>query len=169
MKAYDEEYDTPIYAGRKVNVVVGGGNVGHGRGATQASSGGVREVYRRSEAELPARVEEVHHAKQEGIDFPMLTKPTEITGERKGMGQRNQVRAHGAREPDATGRRSPGQNRGQRLSASDCDVVIMALGTSPNAHQVHHQRSRHQTARAASWPTKRDAPRVKASSPEATP
>ena len=84
MKAYDEEYDTPIYAGRKV-VVVGGGNVAMDAVRTAKRLGAESViVYRRSEAELPARVEEVHHAKQEGIDFQMLTNPTEITGDEKG-------------------------------------------------------------------------------------
>ncbi len=131
MKAYDEEYDTPIYAGRKV-VVVGGGNVAMDAVRTAKRLGAESViVYRRSEAELPARVEEVHHAKQEGIDFQMLTNPTEITGDEKGWVNGIRCVRMELGEPDASGRRSPVKIEGSDFSI-DCDVVIMALGTSPN-------------------------------------
>ena len=131
MKAYDEEYDTPIYAGRKV-VVVGGGNVAMDAVRTAKRLGAESViVYRRSEAELPARVEEVHHAKQEGIDFQMLTNPTEITGDEKGWVNGSWCVRMELGEPDASGRRSPVKIEGSDFSI-DCDVVIMALGTSPN-------------------------------------
>ena len=84
MKAYDDTYDTPIYVGRRV-VVVGGGNVAMDAVRTAARLGAEAHiVYRRSEAELPARAEEVHHAKQEGIEFRMLTNPVEVLGDEKG-------------------------------------------------------------------------------------
>ena len=131
MKAYDEEYDTPIYAGRKV-VVVGGGNVAMDAVRTAKRLGAESViVYRRSEAELPARVEEVHHAKQEGIDFQMLTNPTEITGDEKGWVNGIKCVRMELGEPDASGRRSPVTIEGSDFHI-DCDVVIMALGTSPN-------------------------------------
>ena len=131
MKAYDEEYDTPIYAGRKV-VVVGGGNVAMDAVRTAKRLGAESViVYRRSEAELPARVEEVHHAKQEDIDFQMLTNPTEITGDEKGWVNGIRCVRMELGEPDASGRRSPVKIEGSDFSI-DCDVVIMALGTSPN-------------------------------------
>lgn len=131
MKAYDEEYDTPIYAGRKV-VVVGGGNVAMDAVRTAKRLGAESViVYRRSEAELPARVEEVYHAKQEGIDFQMLTNPTEITGDEKGWVNGIRCVRMELGEPDASGRRSPVKIEGSDFSI-DCDVVIMALGTSPN-------------------------------------
>ena len=131
MKAYDDEYDTPIYAGRKV-VVVGGGNVAMDAVRTAKRLGAESViVYRRSEAELPARVEEVHHAKQEGIDFQMLTNPTEITGDEKGWVNGIRCVRMELGEPDASGRRSPVKIEGSDFSI-DCDVVIMALGTSPN-------------------------------------
>jgi len=131
MKAYDEEYDTPIYAGRKV-VVVGGGNVAMDAVRTAKRLGAEDAiVYSRSGAELPARVEEVHHAKQEGIDFQMLTNPTEITGDEKGWVNGIRCVRMELGEPDASGRRSPVKIEGSDFSI-DCDVVIMALGTSPN-------------------------------------
>ena len=84
MKAYDNSYDTPVYVGQRV-VVVGGGNVAMDAVRTAARLGALSSiVYRRSEAELPARVEEVHHAKQEGIEFRMLSNPVEILGDEKG-------------------------------------------------------------------------------------
>lgn len=131
MKAYDDEYDTPIYSGRRV-VVVGGGNVAMDAVRTAKRLGAEAViVYRRSEAELPARVEEVHHAKQEGIEFRMLTNPTEILGDDKGWVKGiNCVRME-LGEPDESGRRSPVKVEGSDFTI-DCDVVIMALGTSPN-------------------------------------
>ena len=131
MHAYDETYDTPIYVGRKV-VVVGGGNVAMDAVRTAKRLGAEAViVYRRSEKELPARVEEVHHAKEEGIEFKMLTNPTAVLGDDKGWVRAINCVEMELGEPDESGRRSP-----QVVDGSDfeieCDVVVMALGTSPN-------------------------------------
>lgn len=131
MHAYDSHYDTPIYEGRKV-VVVGGGNVAMDAVRTAKRLGAEAViVYRRSEAELPARVEEVHHAKQEGIEFRMLTNPVRIIGDEKGCVKAIECVEMELGEPDASGRRSPVEKKGSNFEM-DCDVVIMALGTSPN-------------------------------------
>ena len=131
MHAYDEKYDTPIYQGRKV-VVVGGGNVAMDAVRTAKRLGAEAViVYRRGEAELPARVEEVHHAKQEGIEFRMLTNPVRILGDEKGCVKGIECVEMELGEPDASGRRSPIEKKGSNFEI-DCDVVIMALGTSPN-------------------------------------
>ncbi|MBE6188183.1 MAG: NADPH-dependent glutamate synthase [Rikenellaceae bacterium] len=131
MRAYDDEYDTPIYVGQRV-VVVGGGNVAMDAVRTAKRLGAEATiVYRRSEAELPARVEEVHHAKEEGIEFRMLTNPTRVIGDEKGwVTGLNCVRME-LGEEDASGRRSPIEVAGSDFEIA-CDVVIMALGTSPN-------------------------------------
>lgn len=131
MRAYDDEYDTPIYVGQRV-VVVGGGNVAMDAVRTAKRLGAEATiVYRRSEAELPARVEEVHHAKEEGIEFRILTNPTRVIGDEKGwVTGLNCVRME-LGEPDASGRRSPIEVTGSDFEIA-CDVVIMALGTSPN-------------------------------------
>ena len=131
MRAYDDEYDTPISVGQRV-VVVGGGNVAMDAVRTAKRLGAEATiVYRRSEAELPARVEEVHHAKEEGIEFRMLTNPTRVIGNEKGwVTGLNCVRME-LGEPDASGRRSPIEVAGSDFEIA-CDVVIMALGTSPN-------------------------------------
>ena len=131
MRAYDDEYDTPIFVGKKV-VVVGGGNVAMDAVRTAKRLGADAViVYRRSEAELPARKEEVHHAKEEGIEFKMLTNPTEVLGNDKGWvcGLRCVEMELG--EPDESGRRSPIEKPNSDFEV-ECDVVIMALGTSPN-------------------------------------
>ena len=131
MHAYDEEYDTPIYLGRKA-VIVGGGNVAMDAVRTSKRLGAEAViVYRRSEAELPARVEEVHHAKQEGIEFRMLTNPVRVIGDEKGKVVGLECVEMELGEPDASGRRSPIVKEGSNFTI-DCDVVIMALGTSPN-------------------------------------
>lgn len=131
MKAYDEEYDTPIYVGSRV-VVVGGGNVAMDAVRTAKRLGAEATiVYRRSEKELPARVEEVHHAKEEGIDFQMLTNPVEVLGDDKGWVRAIKCVRMELGEPDASGRRSPVVIEGSEFEI-ECDVVIMALGTSPN-------------------------------------
>lgn len=131
MKAYHEEYDTPIYTGKRI-VVVGGGNVAMDAVRTAKRLGAEAViVYRRSEAELPARVEEVHHAKQEGIEFRMLTNPVEIIGDEKGKVVALDCVEMELGEPDASGRRSPVEKPDSKFRM-DCDVVIMALGTSPN-------------------------------------
>ena len=88
-------------------------------------------VYRRSEAELPARVEEVHHAKEEGIEFRMLTNPVRVLGDEDGWVRGIECVEMELGEPDASGRRSPIVKEGSNFEI-DCDVVIMALGTSPN-------------------------------------
>lgn len=131
MHAYDEEYDTPIYSGRKA-VIVGGGNVAMDAVRTAKRLGAEAViVYRRSEAELPARVEEVHHAKQEGIVFKMLTNPVRIIADEKGAVAGMECVEMELGEPDASGRRSPVVKEGSNFTI-DCDMVIMALGTSPN-------------------------------------
>ena len=131
MHAWEEEYDTPIYQGEKV-VVVGGGNVAMDAVRTAKRLGAdATIVYRRSEAELPARVEEVHHAKEEGIEFRMLTNPVAITGDETGKVTGIECVRMELGEPDASGRRSPVEVPGSKFRM-DCDVVIMALGTSPN-------------------------------------
>lgn len=131
MHAYDEEYDTPIYAGRRA-VVVGGGNVAMDAVRTAKRLGAEATiVYRRSEVELPARVEEVHHAKEEGIEFRMLTNPIEVVGTDKGWVRAVRCVEMELGEPDESGRRSPVVKEGSEFEI-ECDVVIMALGTSPN-------------------------------------
>ncbi|MBQ5854845.1 MAG: NADPH-dependent glutamate synthase [Alistipes sp.] len=131
MRAYDEQYDTPIYGGKSV-VVVGGGNVAMDAVRTAKRLGAEATiVYRRSEAELPARVEEVHHAKEEGIEFRMLTNPTRILGDQSGWVKGINCLKMELGEPDASGRRSPIEVAGSDFEI-ECDVVIMALGTSPN-------------------------------------
>ncbi len=131
MHAYDESYDTPIYTGSKV-VVVGGGNVAMDAVRTAKRLGAEAViVYRRSEAELPARREEVHHAKEEGIEFRMLTNPVEVLGDDKGWVKGIRCVRMELGEPDESGRRSPVVVEGSEFDV-ECDVVIMALGTSPN-------------------------------------
>ncbi|MEG2759663.1 MAG: FAD-dependent oxidoreductase, partial [Rikenellaceae bacterium] len=131
MKAYDGDYDTPIYTGRKV-VVVGGGNVAMDAVRTAKRLGAEAViVYRRSEKELPARVEEVHHSKQEGIEFKMLTNPLRINGTQEGWVNSITCIKMALGDPDASGRRSPVAIEGSEYDI-ECDVVVMALGTSPN-------------------------------------
>ncbi len=131
MKAYDTAYDTPIYVGKHV-VVVGGGNVAMDAVRTAKRLGAKATiVYRRGEAELPARLEEVHHAKQEGIEFRMLTNPKEILGSEEGWVKAISCVEMELGEADASGRRSPVEKADSRFDV-ECDVVIMALGTSPN-------------------------------------
>ena len=131
MRAYDDEYDTPIYVGKRV-VVVGGGNVAMDAVRTAKRLGAESViVYRRSEQELPARREEVHHAKEEGIEFKMLTNPVEVLGDDKGWVRGLRCVEMELGEPDESGRRSPVEKPGSEFEV-ECDVVIMALGTSPN-------------------------------------
>ncbi len=131
MKAYDTEYDTPIYTGNSV-VVIGGGNVAMDAVRTAKRLGAnATIVYRRGEAELPARLEEVHHAKEEGIDFKMLTNPVQILAKDGGWVRAIECVEMELGEPDESGRRSPVEKKDSNFEV-ECDVVIMALGTSPN-------------------------------------
>lgn len=131
MKAFDTSYDTPIFVGDRV-VVVGGGNVAMDAVRTAKRIGAdAFIVYRRSEKELPARIEEVHHAHEEGIEFRMLTNPMEIIADDKGWVKAIRCVRMELGEPDASGRRSPVEIPGSQFEI-ECDVVIMALGTSPN-------------------------------------
>ena len=131
MKAFKEQYDTPIMKGKKV-AVVGGGNVAMDAARTALRLGAeVHIVYRRSESELPARVEEVHHAKEEGIIFDLLTNPTEILVDENGWVKGMTCIRMELGEPDESGRRSPVEIPGSEFEL-DLDTVIMSLGTSPN-------------------------------------
>ena len=131
MKAFDESYDTPIVHGKKV-VVVGGGNVAMDAARTALRLGGETHiVYRRSEEELPARKEEVHHAKEEGIIFDLLTNPVEILVDENDWVKGVKCIKMELGEPDASGRRRPVEVPGSEF-VIDCDTVIMSLGTSPN-------------------------------------
>ena len=131
MKAFREDYDTPIVHGKKV-AVVGGGNVAMDAARTALRLGAeVHIVYRRSEAELPARAEEVHHAKEEGIIFDLLTNPKEILVDENGHVKGMKVVKMELGEPDASGRRRPVEIAGSEYDM-DVDTVIMSLGTSPN-------------------------------------
>ncbi|MDE7134181.1 MAG: NADPH-dependent glutamate synthase, partial [Rikenellaceae bacterium] len=131
MHAYDDSYDTPIYTGRRV-AVVGGGNVAMDAVRTAKRLGAEATIiYRRGEAELPARREEVHHAKEEGIEFNMLTNPVQVIGDDNGWVKGLRCIRMDLGEPDQSGRRSPVEVAGSEFDI-ECDVVIMALGTSPN-------------------------------------
>ncbi len=131
MKAFDENYDTPIARGKKV-AVVGGGNVAMDAARTALRLGAeVHIVYRRSEAELPARVEEVHHAKEEGVIFDLLTNPTEILVDENDAVRGMKCIRMELGEPDASGRRRPVAIPGSEFEL-ELDTVIMSLGTSPN-------------------------------------
>lgn len=131
MKAYREDYLTPIHVGRKV-CVVGGGNVAMDAARTARRLGAeVHVIYRRTEVELPARREEVHHAKAEGIVFNMLSNPVEIEAGEDGWVSKLRCIRMELGEPDASGRRSPMPVEGSEFEI-DTDTVIMALGTSPN-------------------------------------
>ena len=132
MKSYIEEYDTPIKKSKAV-AVVGGGNVAMdaARCAKRLGAEQVYIVYRRSETEMPARLEEIHHAKEEGIEFRILTNPVKILNDGNGKvcGMECQVMELG--EPDASGRRRPVAVEGSNY-VLDVDTVVMSIGTSPN-------------------------------------
>lgn len=132
MKAYKEDADTPIKRGKSV-AVVGGGNVAMdaARSAQRLGAEKVYIIYRRSEVELPARLEEVHHAKEEGIIFKLLTNPTGILGDENGWVKGITCVEMELGEPDASGRRRPIVKEGSE-HVVDVDTVIIAIGTSPN-------------------------------------
>ena len=131
MKAFREDYDTPIFRVKKV-AVVGGGNVAMDAARTALRLGGeVHVIYRRSEAELPARVEEVHHAKEEGVIFDLLTNPVEIMTDENEWVKGIRLIKMELGEPDASGRRRPVEIPGSEYEI-EVDTVIMSLGTSPN-------------------------------------
>ncbi len=131
MKAFDKNSNTPIMRGNKV-AVVGGGNVAMDAARTALRLGAeVHIVYRRSEEELPARVEEVHHAKEEGIIFDLLTNPVEVIEDEKGWVKGIKCIKMELGEPDESGRRRPVEVPGSEF-VIDVDTVIMSLGTSPN-------------------------------------
>ena len=131
MKAFDSKSTTPIKVGKKV-AVVGGGNVAMDAARTALRLGSeVHIIYRRSEEELPARVEEVHHAKEEGIIFDLLTNPVEILEDENGWVSVIKCIRMELGEPDASGRRRPVEVKGSEF-VIDVDTVIMSLGTSPN-------------------------------------
>ncbi len=131
MKAFDENYDTPVKIGKKV-AVIGGGNVAMDAARTALRLGSESHiVYRRALEQLPARVEEVHHAKEEGIIFDILTNPTEILVDENGWVKGMKCVKMELGEPDESGRRSPVVIEGSEFEM-DVDTVIMSLGTSPN-------------------------------------
>ena len=132
MKAYKKEYDTPIKHSRSV-AVVGGGNVAMdaARCAKRLGAEHVYVVYRRSEEEMPARNEEIHHAKEEGIEFLLLNNPVKINNDGTGAVKSMECIKMELGEPDASGRRRPIEIKGSEFEL-DVDTVIMALGTSPN-------------------------------------
>ncbi|HPW78828.1 MAG: Glutamate synthase (NADPH) small chain [Bacteroidetes bacterium ADurb.Bin037] len=131
MVAYSPDFDTPIYVGRRV-VVVGGGNVAMDAARTALRMGAeVTVVYRRTEKEMPARIEEVHHAREEGVIFRMLTNPVAVLGDEKGWVTGLRCIRMELGEPDESGRRRPVEIPGSEFDI-ECDVSIIALGTSSN-------------------------------------
>lgn len=131
MKAFKEEYDTPVKVGKKV-AVVGGGNVAMDAARTALRLGAETHIiYRRSEAELPARLEEVHHAKEEGVIFDVLTNPTEILCDENGWVKGMKCVQMELGEQDQSGRRRPVVKENSEF-IMEVDTVIMSLGTSPN-------------------------------------
>ncbi|MBN1037642.1 NADPH-dependent glutamate synthase [Clostridium sp. ZS1] len=131
MKAAVDGYDTPVRTGKKV-AIVGGGNVAMDAARTALRLGAESHiVYRRGESELPARVEEVHHAKEEGVIFDVLTNPKEILVDENGWVKGMKCIKMELGEPDESGRRSPVEITGSEFII-DVDTVIMSLGTSPN-------------------------------------
>lgn len=146
MKAFREDHLTPIHAGKKC-CVVGGGNVAMDAARTALRLGAdTTIVYRRTENELPARKEEVHHAKEEGIDFQMLTNPVEILGDEKGWVRAIKCIRMELGEPDASGRRSPVPIPGSEFEIPT-ETVIMALGTAPNPLIVNTTKGLQATSR----------------------
>ena len=132
MKAYKDEYDTPIYRANKV-AVVGGGNVAMdaARCAKRLGAESVYIVYRRGESEMPARLEEIHHAKEEGVEFRFLTAPVTLHGDEEGKVKALECVNMELGEPDASGRRRPIEVEGSNHMI-EADMVIAAIGNSPN-------------------------------------
>ncbi|MBD9010617.1 MAG: dihydropyrimidine dehydrogenase, partial [Clostridiales bacterium] len=131
MKAYREDSDTPIMHGKRV-AVVGGGNVAMDAARCARRLGAeVKIVYRRSESELPARREEIHHAKEEGIDFKLLCNPVKIHGDENGWATQVECIRMELGEPDASGRRRPVPVEGSEFKI-DAEVVVIAIGQTPN-------------------------------------
>ncbi len=132
MKAYKEEYHTPIFVGKKV-CVVGGGNVAMdaARTALRLGAESVSIIYRRTEKELPARREEIHHAKEEGVEFKFLVNPIEITSDERGWVNGLKCEEMVLGEPDSSGRCSVTPKEGVVVDI-EADTIIMSLGTSPN-------------------------------------
>ena len=132
MKAYRGDYDTPIIHSRRV-AVVGGGNVAMdaARCARRLGAEEVSIIYRRSEAEMPARLEEIHHAKEEGIAFKMLTNPVRINGDEQSRVVSLTCVKMELGEPDASGRRRPEPIEGSEFDM-EADAVIIAIGNTPN-------------------------------------
>ena len=132
MHAYDARYDTPIYVGQRV-VVVGGGNVAMdaARCAKRLGAENVYIIYRRSEEEMPARNEEIHHAKEEEIIFKLLNNPVAIHGDEQGKVKQIECVEMELGEPDASGRRRPIEKKGSNFLL-DVDCVVIAIGNSPN-------------------------------------
>jgi glutamate synthase (NADPH/NADH) small chain len=131
MRAYDATYDTPVYVGRRV-AVVGGGNVAMDAARSALRLGAeVTVVYRRTEKELPARAEEVHHAREEGVAFHLLTNPVAVLGDERGWVRGLRCVRMALGDPDESGRRSPVAIPDSEFELAT-DVVIMSLGTSPN-------------------------------------
>ncbi|TQI67831.1 NADPH-dependent glutamate synthase [Clostridium sp. KNHs216] len=132
MKAYQAEYETPIFKGKKV-AVVGGGNVAMdaARSALRVGAETVYILYRRSLKEMPARSEEVEHASEEGVQFQLLTNPVRFIGDEKGWLKGVECIKMELGEPDASGRRRPIEQKGSEF-VLDIDTAIIAVGTSPN-------------------------------------
>jgi glutamate synthase (NADPH/NADH) small chain len=132
MNAANPEFDTPVVSGKKV-AVIGGGNTAMDSVRTSKRLGADESmiIYRRSEAEMPARVEEVKHAKEEGIIFMNLHNPLEYYADNKGRVKRMKVQKMELGEPDASGRRRPVPIEGSEFMV-DVDTVVVSVGVSPN-------------------------------------
>ncbi|MCW7754754.1 NADPH-dependent glutamate synthase [Desulfobotulus sp. H1] len=132
MKAYDPAYDTPMVVGRNV-AVVGGGNVAMdaARTALRMGAESVKIIYRRSREEMPARLEESHHAEEEGVEFMLLTNPLRFDGDERGRLTSVTCKRMELGEPDASGRRRPVPLDGSDFTM-DCDLAIIAVGSGAN-------------------------------------
>jgi glutamate synthase (NADPH/NADH) small chain len=140
MKAYREDYDTPVIVGKKV-AVIGAGNVAMdaARVSLRLGADEVAIVYRRSEAEMPARLEEIHNAKAEGVVLKLLTAPLRVVGDDKGRVCGMECMQMELGEPDDSGRRRPVPVKGSEYIL-DCDMVIPALGTQANPILTHNTK-----------------------------